>query len=323
MWDFDIGTSLSVLRRTFPFILLRMAVYFGITVAYFLVTGVGAGTGFLVGAFGDAAFQANTAFWGGALGFGAVSVFLYWVREYILYMVKAGHIALMVECLDGRAIPAGRGQFDHATAIVKARFAETNVLFVLDQLVKGAVRAISGLINLVASFLPIPGLAGLARFVNAVLRVALTYVDEVILAYNIRIRSDNPWDTSTDALVLFAQNSTTILKNAIWLAIFMYVFAALIFLLMLAPAAGLLYALPGDWSAFGFVLALIFAWSFKAALIEPFAIVSLMQVYFSAIEGQQPDPEWDERLSGASRKFRQLKDRAVDWARGGTGRYSY
>jgi len=319
MWDFDIGKSLSALARTLPFILLRMAVFFGIALAYLLVTGTGAGFGYGFGALGDTDFQASTTFWGGLIGFATVSVVLYWVREYILYMVKAGHIAVLVEVLDGHGIPDGRSQIDYATGIVRARFAEANVLFVLDQLIKGVLRVVTGMINVFANFLPVPGIQGLARFLNAVIRLAVTYVDEVILAHNIRLRSDNPWATSKDALILYAQNSSVMLKNAVWLAAFMYLFAFLIFLIMIAPAGALLYVLPGDWSGWGFVLALIFAWSFKAALIEPFAIACLMQVYFKVIEGQTPDPAWDARLSEVSAKFRELKEQALARSRGRTG----
>ncbi|HXK54878.1 MAG TPA: hypothetical protein PK405_09350 [Hyphomicrobiales bacterium] len=322
MWDFDTGLSLAALRRTMPFILLRMAVYFGITVAYVAATGLGAGIGWTFGVFGSDDFQATTTFWGGAFGIGGVSLALYWLREYILYMVKAAHIAVLVGVLDGTEPPAGRGQLEHGAAIVKDRFAEANVLFVLDRAIKAVVRMVSGLIGFVSDFLPIPGIQALARFADAVLRVAVTYVDEIILAYNIRVRSDNPWDTSKDALILYAQNSGLILKNAVWLAVFMYLAAFIIFLVMIAPAAALLYVLPGDWSSFGFVLALVFAWSLKQAILEPFAITCLMQVYFKAIEGQQPDPVWDERLSAASGRFREMKERAIDWARGRSSAYS-
>lgn len=37
-----------------------------------------------------------------------------------------------------------------------------------------------------------------------------------------------------------------------------------------------------------------------------------MQVYFRAIEGQTPDPDWDSRLSDTSRHFRELKQRAAE-----------
>src|SRR5699024_5030084 len=85
----------------------------------------------------------------------------------------------------------------------------------------------------------------------------------------------------------------------------------LVFLVMLAPAAALVYLMPGAWAAGGVVFALLFAWSVKAALLEPFAIACMMQVFFRTIEGQQPDPEWEARLEQMSGKFRKLKDRAL------------
>jgi hypothetical protein len=36
-----------------------------------------------------------------------------------------------------------------------------------------------------------------------------------------------------------------------------------------------------------------------------------MQVYFKVIAGQTPNPDWDRRLSDASKKFRELKDKAA------------
>ncbi len=39
MWDFDIGRTIGIMARTMPFILLRMAVYFGITLAVIAGTG--------------------------------------------------------------------------------------------------------------------------------------------------------------------------------------------------------------------------------------------------------------------------------------------
>src|SRR5690606_21330322 len=109
------------------------------------------------------------------------------------------------------------------------------------------------------------------------------------------------------------QNYKTMLKNAAWLTIITYGLAFLVFLVMLAPAALVVYLIPGGWSAGGFVFALIFAWAVKAALIEPFAIACLMQVYFRTVEGQVPDPEWDERIGGVSRKFNEIKERAARW----------
>ncbi|QDZ00489.1 hypothetical protein FQ775_08910 [Nitratireductor mangrovi] len=321
MWDFDIGRTLGIMARTWPFILLRMLVYFAITVAYVFATGGGAGVGYGVGhVWPDSDGPATFAFWGGAAGFVLVSVVLYWIREYILYIVKAGHIAVMVRLIDGDEIPDGQGQIAHARAIVTDRFAEANVLFVVDQLVKGAIRAVTGLIGGIAAFLPIPGLQGLVRFLNTVIRLSLTYVDEIILGYNIRIDSQNPFETARHGVVLYAQNAMVMVKNAVWLALFMWLLTFVVFLLMLAPAAAILYAMPGQLAGWSFVLAIVFALALKAALIEPFAIAALMSVYFRTIEGQTPDAQWDRRLAEASRHFRDLVDKARGAVTGAAGR---
>ena len=318
MWDFSISQALGLMGKTLPFIALRIVVYAGIAIAYVLVTGVGAGVGWGVGAFGDEEFRAGSTVWGGVIGFGLTAGVLYFMREYILYIVKAGHIAVLVKLMDGELVPEGQNQINFATAVVKERFAEANVLFAIDQLVKGVLAAILGLIQGIASFIPIPGLQGMVQLVKGFLRIAVGLVDEVILAHAIRTRAANPWASAQEALVLYAQNYPTMLKNAAWLTIITYGLSLVVFLFMLAPAAFVVWLIPGGWSAGGFVFALIFAWAVKAALIEPFAITCMMQVFFRTTAGQAPDPEWESRISGVSRKFNELKERAVQWM-GGRG----
>ena len=311
MWDFSIGKTIAILFRTMPYILFRMAIFFGITLAYILATGGGAGLGWVVGQMSTE--PASWAVWGGVFGLGAVSVALYMLREWLLYMVKAAHIAVMVKAIDGEDLPAGQGQIAYGASIVKDRFAEANVLFVLDQLIKGVLAVITGTLQFFANLIPIGGVQQIVGMINQVIRLSLTYVDEVILAYNIRIGSDNPWETSRQALVLYAQNYGAFLKNAIWLMIFMWVLTAIVFVAAIAPFVGLAALFPGEVTWFGVLIALVFALSFKAAILEPFAICALMQVFFRKIEGQVPDPAWDARLSGLSKKFVDLKNRAAGW----------
>ncbi|RUU14264.1 hypothetical protein EOD23_01665 [Mesorhizobium sp. USDA-HM6] len=309
MWDFSVARSVAIMLRTWPFILFRMIVYFTMTLAYIAATGAGAGIGWGVGhIFADGGPE-GTAFYGGIVGFALASIAVYWVREYILYVLKAGHIAVMVHLIDGRDVPGGQSQITYAKAVVRQRFAEANILFVVDQLVKGAIRAVTGLLGGIAAFLP--ELDGLVRFANTVIRISLTYVDEIILGYNIRIGSSSPFETARQGVVLYAQNGTKMIKNAVWLALILWGVTFVIFLLMLAPAGAVVYLLPGQLSGWSFMLAIVFAWALKAALVEPFAIASLMQVYFRTIEDQVPNPEWDRRLSEASPQFRELKEKAV------------
>ncbi|MCP5037224.1 MAG: hypothetical protein GY945_06445 [Rhodobacteraceae bacterium] len=314
MADFSVSTSMSLMRKTAPFVAFRVIVYFAIAAAYVLVTGVGAGIGWGVGAFGDDDFRAGATFWGGGIGFASTAAVLYFLREYILYMVKAGHVAVMVELLDGRELPAGRGQIAYAQDIVKQRFGQSNVLFGIDQLLKGVIRATTRLVEGLASILPIPGLDGLMKLVRAFLRVAVGLIDEVILAYSMRIRAENPWEASRDGLVLYGQNAKAMLGNAAWIALVTYGLAFVVFLIMLAPAGLVVYLIPGGWSAGVFVFAILFAWAVKAALIEPFAVACLLQAYFAVTEGQEPNPEWTAKLDGVSAKFGKLTEKARNWA---------
>ena len=317
MSDFSFSTSMSVMRKTAPFLFFRMAVYFGIAVAWILATGTGAGIGWGVGAMGDDGFQASSTLWGGAAGFGIAGAALFFMRDYILYMVKAGHIAVMIEYLEGRDIPDGKGQISYAQGIVKERFAQANVLFAIDRLIKGVIRAVTGLVQGIASLLPIPGLDGIMNLVRAFLKVAVGLIDEVILAHLIREKVENPWTGAQEALVLYAQNAKPMLKNAAIITIVSYILSFVVFLIMLAPAGAVVYMIPGGWSAGGFVFAIIFAWAVKAALIEPFAIACLLQAYFKVTEGQTPDPEWMNKLESTSGKFRSLGEKAASWVSGG------
>lgn len=309
MWDFSIGSALAMMARTLPFILLRVAVYFGMALGYVLVTGTGAGIGYGIGGFGDDGFRASSTLWGGLAGFGLFGAIMYWAREYVLYIVKAGHIAVLVELIDGQPMPQGRSQIAHAATVVRQRFAQASVLFAIDQLVRGVIGAITGVVRGVLTLLPIPGARQVSGLLHAFLRVAVGLIDEVILAHAIRSRATDPWASAREALVLYGQNYRPMLKNAAWLAVIVYGLSFVVFLVMLAPAALVVYPMPGAWAAGGFVFALLFAWAVKAALLEPFAVACMMQVYFRAVEGQSPDPEWDARLEQMSGHFRKLKGR--------------
>ena len=311
MWDFDFAKAVGMVAKTLPFVILRLVVFVGIGVAYVGVAGIGGIVGYGFGRVFSPEPEVG-AFWGGMIGLGLVSIGLYLAREYILYLVKAAHIAVLVELYDGRQVPADQLAF--GASAVKTHFAESSVLFGVDQLIKAVLRTFFRTINFFTAFLPIPALQSLIRMAECVVRLSLTYVDEIILAYLIRTRTTNPWGTAKDGLILYAQNYKHFLKNAVWLALFLWLTSVAIFLLLLGPAAAFIVLMPGHLTAWAFAVAFIFAWGLKAAILEPVAIAAMMQVYFKTIEGQTPDPEWEARLDRASNKFRQFAGRAADWA---------
>jgi hypothetical protein len=113
--------------------------------------------GYGVGGFGDDGFQVSATIWGGLAGFGIFGAIMYWVFEYILYLIKAEHIAVLIELIDGKAMAEGRSQIAYATSVVKERFPQVGVLFGIDQLIKGVICTIAGLVRGILPILPVPG----------------------------------------------------------------------------------------------------------------------------------------------------------------------
>jgi hypothetical protein len=309
MKDFSFGEVMDLMRKTSPFLIFRFLIYFCITLCYVLITGAGAGIGYGIGMIADNAPAGGM--WGGLIGFGIAAAIMYLIREYLLYIVKAGHIAVLVELAEGKKIPGGKGQIDYARQQVQERFATSSLLFGLDQLIKGILRAFNRAFLSIAAILPIPGTTGVMKFINTIITLSLSYLDEVILAYLMKTRTDNPWASSRNALILYAQNYTKFLKNAVWLAIFIWALTFAVFLLVLGPTALLVNLFPGAAGPLTLIVALVFAWGIKQSVIEPIGMIALMQVYFRVTEGQTPNPEWEAKLESVSDKFKELKDKAT------------
>lgn len=314
MWDFNLGAAFGLIMRTLPFILLRLLVYVGIALGYMLVTGTGAGIGYGIGSLFGEEGQFPGAGIGGFLGFSLFGAAMYWARSWLLYMVKAAHIAVLVELLDGQPIPDGQSQLGHGRKVVQQRFGTSNVLFGIDVLIKGVVKALS---SLARGFIgALPGGDRLAGMFQAFLRMALGFVDELILARMLRSGEEESWESARKSLVLYGQNYKPMLKNAAWLAAIMYLLSILVFVVMLAPAALIAYFMPGVLSGAAVLFAVLLAWSIKAGLFEPLALICMMQVYFKAIEGQEPDPQWEAKLESMSSQFRKIKQQAAEaWSK--------
>ena len=123
MWDFSVSASIGAMIRTLPYVVVRMIVYFGIALLYILATGGGGAIGYGISSIGDG--EGAGAFYGALIGFGGASGLLYWFREYILYLVKAGHIAVLTKIYDGEDLPVHTDDVDLAIAALVARFENT------------------------------------------------------------------------------------------------------------------------------------------------------------------------------------------------------
>jgi hypothetical protein len=153
----------------------------------------------------------------------------------------------------------------------------------------------------------------IVSFINAVVKNSVSYVDEILLAYNIKNEIDNPWEGSKKAVVLYAQNYKTFLKNAVFVTIISWVLTLLVIIITWGPIAATLQMGNYDLGYMPLIIAVVASISIKAAIIDPFAMTALVQVFFKVTEGQEPNPEWEAKLEKGSKKFREMKDKAAEW----------
>ncbi|OGQ05785.1 MAG: hypothetical protein A2W61_00085 [Deltaproteobacteria bacterium RIFCSPLOWO2_01_44_7] len=302
-----IGQATAITLKTMPYLFLRLVVYglFGIaTVIYFVVVY------FVAGWVAPLHEYAEPGVW--ILALLAPTPIVSFIREYILYTVKAGHVAVIAELATKGKLPEGKGQIAWGKDQVVRTFKSTSVLFLVDRLVHGVISAINNGITKIGDVASgIPGVRGLMQFINLILYFSLTYVDEAIMARNFLNPQESAWQSSKIGLMLYAQ----IWKNILWSSVFLAFIALTIYaglaIVFLVPALGLAVAFPSMDLVF-IIGALVCAFVVKFALFDPWTMSMMVVMYLKEIEGKAPNKEWEEKLEKLSGKFKQIKEKAVE-----------
>jgi len=306
------GTAISLVARTLPYAVARFVILLTfsiVTIVWLLATiGIGSWLGATVHPF---------------IGLGWVVVllgtygYLWWfVVRYGLYLVQAGHIAVLTELITKGQVENGSvGMFDYGRRVVTERFGQVNVFFAMHVIVRAVVRVFNRTLDWVSHLLPVPGLSSIVGIVNAIVRAATTYIDETIFSYNLARGDENPWRSSKDALIYYCQNSVEILKTAAWVVVLDKVLTVVVWGIMLVPAFLVLVVLPASlkpWGVLlGFFFAALFASNARQAFLKPVFLTMVMTKFHVVVRNQPINMVWDERLSGMSDKFRDIKNKAL------------
>jgi hypothetical protein len=312
MQDASLSNAVSLLIRTMPYAVVRFGILFVFSLATMvwlvLTIGIGSWLGAKVHPFMGLIWIVG--------GLGIYGYAWWFFIRYALYLIQAGHIAVLTELVTTGSIGHGStGMFDYGRKIVTSRFGQVNLLFALDLLVAGVVRAFNRTLDFIAHLIPIPGLQSIVGIVNAIVRAATTYIDETIFSYNLARGDENAWRSSKDALIYYCQNAKEILKTAVWVVVLDAVLTFVVWVVMLAPAFLLLAILPSSVAPGGFIAALVvaalFAMPVRQAFLKPLFLVMVMTKFHVSVRNQAINLEWDQRLSNLSSKFREIKDKAV------------
>jgi hypothetical protein len=303
--QFYFAESSRILTKTMPYLLLRIAIYCLISLATAVYLGLVILISKVFGSGGAVVFL---------IGLAVLVGLLRLLKQYVLYLINAGHIAVITELIEKEALPDNINQFQYGKTIVTNMFKDISVLFVVDRMVDGIIRTFNRTVASVADLLPVPGMEGLTRVVNAVIGFSLTFIDETILSYNLARKDENIWESAKRGIILYAQNWRPILTTAAASAAANFVGFIVLFLVLLVPFVPLALMTHSDalkffWLALAFTL----AYGLKLSVFNPFFQVSMILTFRSATAGQQPDPQWEARLEMASDKFLQLKEKALDF----------
>lgn len=227
-----------------------------------------------------------------------------WVSRYIGYMLKAGHIAVVSTAVTTGKVP--ENQFEAGKDMVTKRFGTSNVYFVVDGLVSGAVSQLQkGLQTVDRIFGNIPGVSALVSFLQLFVQIALGYVDECCLGYTFIHPEQSAFKSAADGVVIYFQNWKKLLKNA---AVTALVVVGLSFLAWFVPflvIAPIFKAIEVS-AFFAFILSVLIAWVIKSAFVDSYMMVKMMVSYMEVAPTTVITFDLYGKLCKLSAKFKEL-----------------
>ncbi|MGN0341759.1 MAG: hypothetical protein ACI4DO_03105 [Roseburia sp.] len=293
----------EVYGKTMKFVWLKLALGAAITAIALVLLAICMGIGFLFG------------------GAGLYIMFLVWLvltggvyklaMNYVGYMLKAAHVAVITTAVTTGQIPDN--MVETGKNMVKERFAATNVYFVLDRLISGAVKQLQNAVGKIDTlFGSIPGVSVVVNLVQVFIGIALGYVDECCLGWTFYKKEDGAFKAGCDGVVIYFQNAKHLLKNA---AITTLIVVAATFVVWLVPfliVVGIvgLFGLGAVGTFIAVFVAVIIAAVIKSAFIDSYMMVKMMASYMEVAPQTQITFDLYEKLCKLSRKFKELFNKA-------------
>ncbi len=307
MWNFNLLAATRTVEATMPFMLYRLAVCLGVAFAALFAALAGAGTFIAFASF--SARPGGMANFGALAGLCALAFFLYRYRAGLFFNIKAGHLALLAELAWGEKLPQGKQLIELAKQKASQRFPKEVDFLEINESVKQVLHALPAkhcpYLNQVAN-------KNLANILGELAgRIAQTG-DQALLCLSFVAKEANPWESVRTGLVLHLRHFDMLSKNRMYLLAFEYLGLLVAYVAMLYPVDSAVSMLPVDVGVWRYVFALIFAWSLKAAFLEPIATTALAELYFDLAkqEGGVSDAEVSE-LESCSEAFRKIVENQI------------
>ncbi len=300
----------GIFAKTLPFVLLRIGVGFLFGLLTILYFGLVAGLLYFLRD-SISAFVVAAVF---LLSAGAFLKVIQLARKYVLYLVSAGHIAVIAHIVDTGEVP--ENQVSYGKEKVTSNFASASGLFVVDKLVQGvlnqfnqAVIQLKGLVGF------IPQLKNILTILRKAITLAGRYLDEAILAHIFLHEDKNNWTGARDGLVLYAKTWKSVLGSTVAIVLGMYVIG-FIALLALSPLAVVIGSLSTVGEIIGWAVVLGMVATIHFGVVQPWVKTVVITTYLIEAEDETPDSETMDFLEEKSSKFREVAENAAGKATG-------
>jgi hypothetical protein len=257
----------------------------------------------------------------------------YIVGPYLVYLVEAGHVAVLTHLITEGETPTNQIQF--GVNQVRSNFASVTVLFVLVIAIKRVLRQLNAIINRIVSSLT-EGLSsggrqreagvvqGLVGIVQLALNITISSVDKAILANIYLSDEENNWKPAKEGVVLYAMTWKPILASALVVATAFYgpLIIAGYFSDQILDALGGQEAVIAEIETYLlglsdigllalFVAVLGFLTILHYGIIKPGLTVLIVTIYLNETADEDPNEEWEHRLQEHSPEYRAFERRAT------------
>lgn len=230
------------------------------------------------------------------------------IMNYIGYLIKAAHVAVISEAVTTGQIP--ENMVETGKNMVKERFVETNVYLVLDKLVSGAVKQLQKAVGSVGNALDfIPGMSNITSILQTFIGISLGYVDECCLGYSFLQKDKGAFEAGCDGVVIYFQNAKHLLKNAAVTTIVVLLSTFLAWIVPFILLSLIFSAL--EWNMMiAFILAVIISICIKVAFVDSYMLVKMMFSYMEVAPQTQISFDLYEKLCKLSNSFKKLWQKA-------------
>ncbi|MGN0377643.1 MAG: hypothetical protein ACI4ED_08410 [Suilimivivens sp.] len=290
----------DVYLKTMKFVWLKLAFGAAVFAASLVLLGIFLLIGYF---FGGSAMAVFICLWmvltGGIYRFG---------MHYVGYMLKAGHIAVIAKTVTSGQVPLN--QFEFGKQAVSKRFAASNVYFVIDNLISGAVKQLQKAVGKIGGALNmIPGMDSVTNVAQTFIGIALGYVDECCLGYCFIKEEEGVFKASCDGVVIYFQNAKKLLKDA---AVTTLIVIASTFLAWIVPfiVFALIFKIFGWNMLIAVILAIFVAVVLKTAFIDSYMMVKMMVSYMEVAPSTEITFDLYDKLCSFSSKFKSLFQKA-------------